>query len=203
MKLNSSLPVQVGIVVSTIPRNLTIQPGEKKTVTFLFAIRTNIPGDKIQAGEEPYQAALRDYQAARSLQDRGDHGPRTPLWESHVTEWEQEVWSQGDIVIHGNDELAQIVYSSLYWIMMSTRADWPWSLSPGSLASNAYNGHSFWDTETWMYPPLLLLYPDIAESLLTLLAAMFPPLAPRVKVDPGITRKSLPSVALLGRVSCS
>ena len=27
-------------------------------------------------------------------------------------------------------------------------------------------GHIFWDTEMWMYPPLLLLHPEIAKNLL-------------------------------------
>ena len=27
-------------------------------------------------------------------------------------------------------------------------------------------GHSFWDTEIWMYPPILVLYPDLAKLLL-------------------------------------
>ncbi len=51
-------------------------------------------------------------------------------------------------------------------IIGSIRPDWPWSLSPGSLASNGYNGHTFWDGETWMYPSLLMLHPDLAESML-------------------------------------
>jgi trehalose/maltose hydrolase-like predicted phosphorylase len=69
--------------------------------------------------------------------------------------------------------------------MSSLRADWPWSTSPGGLASNAYNGHGachctegwfgpgeltvrtvFWDAETWMYPPVLLLQRDLAASML-------------------------------------
>jgi len=29
-----------------------------------------------------------------------------------------------------------------------------------------YNGHVFWDTELWMYPPLVVLQPEIARSLL-------------------------------------
>jgi len=33
------------------------------------------------------------------------------------------------------------------------------------LSSQNYNGHIFWDTELWMYPPLLLLNKDIARSL--------------------------------------
>jgi trehalose/maltose hydrolase-like predicted phosphorylase len=33
------------------------------------------------------------------------------------------------------------------------------------LSSQGYNGHIFWDTELWMFPPLLLLNQDIARSL--------------------------------------
>lgn len=29
-----------------------------------------------------------------------------------------------------------------------------------------YNGHSFWDCETWMFPTLLAWHPTIAQSLL-------------------------------------
>ena len=47
----------------------------------------------------------------------------------------------------------------------SIRSSWPYGQSPGSLSSNDYWGHLFWDTETWMYPTLLL-YPEIARSLL-------------------------------------
>jgi len=34
------------------------------------------------------------------------------------------------------------------------------------LSGLGYNGHVFWDTELWMYPPLLVLQPGIAKSLL-------------------------------------
>jgi trehalose/maltose hydrolase-like predicted phosphorylase len=50
--------------------------------------------------------------------------------------------------------------------LSSARTDWQYSLSPGSLSSNAYLGHVFWDTEMWMYPTLLILYPELAQSLL-------------------------------------
>ena len=52
------------------------------------------------------------------------------------------------------------------YFISSIRSSWPYGLSPGSLSSNDYWGHSFWDTETWMYPTLLMLYPEIARSLL-------------------------------------
>ena len=44
-----------------------------------------------------------------------------------------------------------------------------YGLSPGSMAYGGlsnYLGHSFWDTETWMFPPILLLWPYIAKDLL-------------------------------------
>ena len=43
-------------------------------------------------------------------------------------------------------------------------------LSPGSLAyghvSQDYQGHTFWDSEMWMFPPLLLLWPNVAKDIL-------------------------------------
>src|SRR5689334_1138230 len=35
-----------------------------------------------------------------------------------------------------------------------------------SLPLKPHCSHTFWDCETWMYPTLLLLHPDIAASLL-------------------------------------
>ncbi len=78
----------------------------------------------------------------------------TPTFISHL------VFAGADLL------LKQATYSSLYYLLSSVRSDWPYSLSPGGLASNGYNGHSFWDCETWMAPTLLLFYPDLAASLL-------------------------------------
>jgi trehalose/maltose hydrolase-like predicted phosphorylase len=41
-----------------------------------------------------------------------------------------------------------------------------YSLSPMGLSGLGYNGHTFWDTEIWMYPAMLLLHPEIAASLM-------------------------------------
>eukprot|EP00028_Trichosphaerium_sp_Am-I-7-wt_P010018 CAMPEP_0168537066 /NCGR_PEP_ID=MMETSP0405-20121227/20057_1 /TAXON_ID=498012 /ORGANISM="Trichosphaerium sp, Strain Am-I-7 wt" /LENGTH=440 /DNA_ID=CAMNT_0008565459 /DNA_START=476 /DNA_END=1798 /DNA_ORIENTATION=+ len=75
------------------------------------------------------------------------------------------VWSRG-IDIEGNLTLAAAINSSLYDIVSNMRPDWPYSTSPGGIANNAYHGHTFWDSETWMYPTLLLFFPDIAKSML-------------------------------------
>ena len=34
------------------------------------------------------------------------------------------------------------------------------------VSPQSYHGHVFWDQETWMFPPLLLLHPDIGRTIL-------------------------------------
>jgi len=51
-------------------------------------------------------------------------------------------------------------------IYTSIRDDFPYGISPGGIPTDAYNGHMFWDMETWMYPNFLLLNPALAESML-------------------------------------
>jgi trehalose/maltose hydrolase-like predicted phosphorylase len=63
--------------------------------------------------------------------------------------------------------LQQQVRASMFYLLQSTRAGVNWSLSPCGLSSDGYNGHIFWDTETWMYPALLAQHPDIAVSMNT------------------------------------
>ena len=47
-------------------------------------------------------------------------------------------------------------------------------MPPMGLSGLGYNGHAFWDTEIWMYPPLLMLQPEIAKSLLEYRWEMLP-----------------------------
>ena len=51
-------------------------------------------------------------------------------------------------------------------LLASVRSDTPWAPSPGGLSSDGYNGHVFWDSETWMYPSLLATEPALARASL-------------------------------------
>lgn len=85
------------------------------------------------------------------------------LLKEHIDEWRK---LSGDIHVEGDKELNNNIQTSIYYILSSVRSDWEYSLSPGSISTNTYNGHIFWDTETWMYPFLLTFYPDLAKSIL-------------------------------------
>ncbi|MEM1323125.1 MAG: sn-glycerol-3-phosphate ABC transporter ATP-binding protein UgpC [Bacteroidota bacterium] len=86
------------------------------------------------------------------------------LMERHSAAWE-ELW-KSDIKIEGDPQTQREVRLMLYYLYASARAGSALSLSPCGLSGLGYNGHVFWDTELWMFPPLLLLQPDIARSLL-------------------------------------
>lgn len=82
----------------------------------------------------------------------------------HEAEWEK-LW-MSDIVISGDLAVQKDVRFALYHLYSFAREGTAYSLSPMGLSGLGYNGHVFWDTELWMYPPLLVLHPEIAESLL-------------------------------------
>jgi len=86
------------------------------------------------------------------------------LEAAHQTAW-AKLW-ESDIQIEGDLEAQRAVRSALYHLYSFARKGSALSLSPMGLSGLGYNGHVFWDTELWMYPPLLLLQPDIAASLL-------------------------------------
>ena len=90
---------------------------------------------------------------------------REVLLKGHKALW-AELW-QGDILIGGDLKSQQDVRLALYHLYAFGRGDSNLSIAPMGLSLQVpYNGHIFWDTELWMFPPLLLLNQDIARSLL-------------------------------------
>lgn len=86
------------------------------------------------------------------------------LKTAHKKAWD-DLW-KSDIQIDGDLESQRAVRSAVYHLYSFARKGSALSLSPMGLSGLGYNGHVFWDTELWMYPPLLVLQPEIAKSLL-------------------------------------
>lgn len=85
------------------------------------------------------------------------------LLEAHQAAW-NELW-KGDVVIEGDDEAQRNVRFALYNLYSFGREGSRLSIPPMGLSAQGYNGHIFWDTELWMYPPMLLLNQGIARSM--------------------------------------
>lgn len=86
------------------------------------------------------------------------------LLRRHRQEWDK-LWAS-DITIEGDAGATRDVHAAMYHLYSFAREGTALSLSPMGLSGLGYNGHVFWDTELWMYPPLLLLHPELAKSLL-------------------------------------
>jgi trehalose/maltose hydrolase-like predicted phosphorylase len=90
--------------------------------------------------------------------------PSQVLLQQHLDLW-KELW-KGDIIIEGDLQTQQDVRLALYHLYSFSRSGSDLSIAPMGLSLQIpYNGHIFWDTELWMFPPLLVLNQDIALSL--------------------------------------
>ncbi|CAF0967714.1 unnamed protein product [Adineta steineri] len=119
---------------------------------------------------------------------------RNILFQEHVHAW-KKLWKSGidiepledhpfvlpKIIMdtdknHENDtvittfsrslDIAQHINSSMYYLLSSSRDDWPYGISPGGLASQSYSGAIFFDMDWYMMPALLPFYPSHAANIL-------------------------------------
>ena len=86
------------------------------------------------------------------------------LLEAHQAAWDK-LW-EGDVIIEGDEEAQKHVRFALYNLYSFGREGSRLSIPPMGLSAQGYNGHIFWDTELWMYPPMLLLNQGIARSMM-------------------------------------
>ncbi len=95
----------------------------------------------------------------------GSPGPAN--WDALVGQ-NDSAWARlwrSDIEIRGNAELQRVVRAMLFYLLSSAAEGTALGIPPMGLSSGGYYGHIFWDSDTWMLPPLLLTHPEVARSL--------------------------------------
>lgn len=90
--------------------------------------------------------------------------PFPALLSAHKRVWDE--WWRGQVFVQGNRTIDTAVRACLYYLFAAGNEASTGGVSPGGLTSNAYNGHVFWDQETWMLPALLPLRPAYAAAML-------------------------------------
>ena len=127
---------------------LKVQRGHTYEVTkFVAFSRSGWGGDA--------QADLAVARAARS-----DGFER--LADAHRAAWDR-LW-QSDVVIEGDARAQQAVHSELYYLLASSTSGTAWATGACALTPG-YTNHVFWDSDTWIFPALLLLHPQRARPL--------------------------------------
>ena len=86
------------------------------------------------------------------------------ILKDHYALWE-DLW-KGDIVVEGDDEAQLVARSALFNLYSNALENSRLSISPMGLSGTFYSGHIFWDTEIWMYPPMLFMNQGIAKSMI-------------------------------------
>ena len=134
---------QIGFVIS-----IKVHKGKTYTVTkYVAASRQNWGGD-----------AKETLALARAARQTGfDH-----LLNAHRAAW-HELW-KSDIVIDGDAKVQQAVHSDLYYLLSNSTVGTAWPMGACALTPN-YAGHAFWDSDSWVFPALLLLHPERAKPI--------------------------------------
>lgn len=146
---------QIKPIYDEVTRELFFSIQLKKGETFCFSLVGSVCSSRDFF--DPYNEAER--QVIYAL-----HEGEEALMQAHYRLWD-ELW-QSDIRIEGDDDAQRIVRFALFNLYSSCRGGSRLSIPPMGLSLQGYNGHIFWDTELWMYPPMLLLNQDIARSML-------------------------------------
>ncbi len=122
--------------------------------TYTFSQVTSIvSSDEVP---RPLEQAVRQAEAARSRGFNRLAGDNAQAW---LSRW------QTDIEIEGSAELQRVVRSMLFYLLCSADSGTELGVPPMGLSSAGYYGHVFWDSDTWMFPSLLVTHPDLARSL--------------------------------------
>ena len=77
-----------------------------------------------------------------------------------------EFWNYADIQIESEDGAQYATRFSLFHLFQSTGRDGLSSISAKGLTGAGYDGHYFWDSETYIFPFWLFSQPDVAKNLL-------------------------------------
>lgn len=115
-------------------------------------------------------SASRSLPAVRDQADAALAGAMQTGWDGLVAEqrsYLDDFWSRADVELDGDTAIQQAVRFSLFHVLQAgARADGR-AIAAKGLTGPGYNGHAFWDTETFVLPVLTHTAPDAAAQALT------------------------------------
>nr|XP_006131719.1 protein-glucosylgalactosylhydroxylysine glucosidase [Pelodiscus sinensis]XP_006131720.1 protein-glucosylgalactosylhydroxylysine glucosidase [Pelodiscus sinensis] len=147
----------VHMIWTPVPQAVTL-PGEEPERTWEFL--TAVDGSE--------EEVKRHFHEGKSLIAAGS------LYASHTRAW-AALWKGCHVDVDGPFPLRQALYGCLYYLLSAIPPlDSPdflfHGISPGGLSNGTqgedYWGHVFWDQDTWIYPNILLFYPEAARAIL-------------------------------------
>jgi trehalose/maltose hydrolase-like predicted phosphorylase len=81
-------------------------------------------------------------------------------------EYLQGFWRAADVEIRGDGALQQGIRYNIFQLLQSAGSDGRTFVSSKGLSGEGYEGHYFWDTETYVLPFFLFTNPEVSRNLL-------------------------------------
>ena len=122
--------------------------------------------------------SLRDQVAAALL------AARQTGWDGLLAEQRRyldEFWAAADVAVEGDLELQQAVRFALFHVLQSAARAEQRSIPAKGLTGSGYDGHTFWDTESFVLPVLTYTKPGCAGDALRWRCATLPAALERAK----------------------
>jgi alpha,alpha-trehalose phosphorylase len=81
---------------------------------------------------------------------------------NYLDEW----WAAADVVIEGDEEVQQGLRFALFQLLQASARAETRAIGAKGLTGNGYDGHAFWDTESFVLPPLAYSRPELVRDAL-------------------------------------
>jgi alpha,alpha-trehalose phosphorylase len=132
----------------------TLQPGQTFTLTKLIGYGWS---------------SQRTRPALRSQVAGAVTGARHTGWDGLVAEQRQyldDYWVRADVRLDGDERLQQAIRFSLFHVLQAGARTEQRAIPAKGLTGSGYDGHTFWDTETFLLPVLTYTTPHAARDSL-------------------------------------
>ncbi|MGH3876341.1 MAG: glycoside hydrolase family 65 protein [Actinophytocola sp.] len=114
-------------------------------------------------------SARRSAPALRAQVHAALSGAMQTGWSGLLTEQRRfldDFWATADVEIDGDDELQQAVRFALFHVLQAGARGESRAIPAKGLTGPGYDGHSFWDSETFVLPVLTYTMPEAARDAL-------------------------------------
>ncbi|QMU69471.1 glycoside hydrolase family 65 protein [Streptacidiphilus sp. P02-A3a] len=116
-------------------------------------------------------SAVRDQVAAALA------GARSTGWQGLIDQqraYLDDFWDRADVEVDGDAEIQQAVRFALFHVLQAGARAEERALGAKGLTGSGYDGHTFWDTETFVLPVLTFTMPEAVVQALRWRQAMLP-----------------------------
>ncbi len=114
-------------------------------------------------------SGMRSLPAVRDQIEAALSAARRTGWDGLLTEQRSfldDFWDRADVQLDGDTEIQQAVRFGLFHLLQAGARAEARAIPAKGLTGPGYDGHTFWDTETFVLPALTYTVPDAAAAVL-------------------------------------